>query len=86
MRIETYYDGVEIHREEKIIYAKFIRPHQVLSTCRAAGGLQDGLGYALNHQSCEPAGHHQRMKPGLWRDSIDYRQWTCDPYGLPPES
>ena len=36
MLIETYYEGVEIHREEKIIYAKFIQPHQVLSTCRAS--------------------------------------------------
>jgi len=43
MRIDTFYDGVEIHREEKIIYAKFLIPHQVLSTCRAAGGMQTGL-------------------------------------------
>jgi hypothetical protein len=54
MLIEIYYNGVEIHREEKMICAKFIRPHRVLSTCRAAGGLQDGLWHIYNHQSCEP--------------------------------
>ena len=86
MLIETYYNGVEIHREEKIIYAKFLHPHLVISTCRAAGGLQDGLGYVCNYQSCEPAGHHQRLAPNLWRDAIAYREHTLAPYGLPPES
>jgi adenosylcobinamide amidohydrolase len=86
MLIETYYDGVEIHREEKIIYAKFLRPHQVLSTCRAAGGLQQGLSHLYNHQSCEPVGHHHRLAPGLWRDPVAYRKRTCAPYGLPSEA
>ena len=86
MLIETYYEGVEIHREEKIIYTRFIRPHRVLSTCRAAGGLQDGLWHIYNHQSCEPAGHSHRMAPGLWRDPIAYRQRTCEPYGLAAET
>ena len=86
MLIDTYYNGVEIHREEKIIYARFLRPHQVLSTCRAAGGLQDGLSFVFNHQSCEPAGHSRCMAPKLWRDPVAYRQRTCEPYGLPAES
>jgi adenosylcobinamide amidohydrolase len=86
MLIETYYEGVEIHRQEKIIYAKFLRPHQVLSTCRAAGGLQEGLTYVYNHQSCEPAGHRHHLAHGLWRDPIAYRQNTCTPYGLPSEA
>ena len=86
MLIETYYEGVEIHREDKIIYAKFIRPHQVLSTCRAAGGLQDGLEYVYNHQSCEPAGHSHRMAAKLWRDPIAYRKRTCEPYDFPAEA
>jgi adenosylcobinamide amidohydrolase len=86
MLIETYYEGVEIHREEKIIFAKFLRPHKVLSTCRAAGGLQEGLTYVYNHQSCEPAGHSHRLAPNMWRDAIAYRKNTCDPYGLPSEA
>ncbi|MFP4030104.1 MAG: adenosylcobinamide amidohydrolase [Desulfococcaceae bacterium] len=85
MHIETYYNGVEIHREEKIIYARFLRPHQVISTCRAAGGLRTDLEFVFNHQSCEPAGHGHRMNPSLWRDPDAYRRRTCAPYGLPAE-
>lgn len=59
MLLGTYYAGVEIHRAEKIIYARFLTPHRVISTCRSsAGGLHDDLGYLYNHQSCEPGGHH----------------------------
>jgi adenosylcobinamide amidohydrolase len=77
---------VEIHREDKIIYAKFTTPHRVLSTCRAAGGLREELGYVYNHQSCEPAGHSCRHAAGLWRDPMAYRQRTCEVYGLPAEA
>lgn len=85
MLLDKPYDGLEIHREEKIIYARFLRPHQVLSTCRAAGGLQSGLAYVYNHQSCEPAGHSHRLAPRVWRDPVAYRQRTCAPYDLPPD-
>ena len=85
MLIDTFYDGVEIYRDDKIIYAKFLKPHRVISTCRAAGGLRDDLDYLLNHQSCEPAGHMSRMKPGIWRDADGYRQRICEPRNLPPE-
>ncbi len=85
MLIDTYYNGVEIHRENKIIYAKFLVPHQVLSTCRSAGGLRTDLEYLLNHQSCEPAGHCHRLPPKVWRDPIKYGKTICAPWGLPPE-
>ena len=85
MRIGTYYDGVEVHRNDKMIYARFLRPHQVLSTCRAAGGLRDDLGFLLNHQSCEPAGHMHRLAPEVWRDAERYRRMICEPWDLPAE-
>jgi adenosylcobinamide amidohydrolase len=85
MRIGTYYDGVEIHRNDKMIYARFLSTHQVLSTCRAAGGLRDDLGFLLNHQSCEPAGHMHRLAPEVWRDAERYRRMICDPWDLPAE-
>jgi hypothetical protein len=53
---ERCYDGIEIHRAEKIIYVKFLVPHDVLSTCRAAGGFQTDMDYVFNHQSVEPVG------------------------------
>jgi adenosylcobinamide amidohydrolase len=85
MLIDTCYEGVEIHREEKILYARFLHPHQVLSTCRAAGGLQSGLDYVYNHQSCEPAGHSDQHSLKVWRDPSAYREATCRPYGLPAQ-
>lgn len=86
MHIDTFYEGVEIHRREKIIFARFLHPHSVISTCRAAGGLQSDLTYIYNHQSCEPAGHSHQLAARLWRDPHAYRQETCRPYGLPAEA
>jgi len=85
MLIETLYHGVEIHREEKIIYARFLKPHSVLSTCRVAGGLRTDLEYVYNHQSCEPAGHCHRLPPMAYRDPAGYRKSVCEPRRLPAE-
>ncbi|MBI9092250.1 MAG: adenosylcobinamide amidohydrolase [Desulfobacterium sp.] len=57
MILETYYNALEIHRNQKKIYAMFKKPHRVISTCRINGGLRDDLGVLLNHQSCEPCNH-----------------------------
>ena len=86
MRIETYYDGVEIHRENKIIYAKFLRPHLVLSTCRLAGGFQTDLQYLYNHQGCEPVGHTHRMMSDGRFDAGAHRERVCDRFGLPADT
>lgn len=85
MLIDTFYDGVAIHRQEKIIYARFLRPHTVLSTCRASGGLRSDLHYLYNHQSCEPAGHCHRLPPMAYRDPLAYRQSICERHDLPAE-
>ena len=85
MLIDTFYDGVEIHREDKIIFACFLRPHAVLSTCRAAGGLRSDLQYLYNHQSCEPAGHCHRLPPIAYCDPIEYRRSICNQHNLPAE-
>lgn len=84
MHITTCYNGVEIHRANKIIYGKFLEPHLVLSTCRAAGGISRGLGYVLNHQSCEPCNHNRNHKTATL-DPQKYRKEICRPHGLEPE-
>jgi adenosylcobinamide amidohydrolase len=81
----TYYDGVEIHREEKIVYARFLVPHRVISTCQTAGGLRDDLGYLYNHQSSEPVGHHHPAHSMAVSDPIAYRALVCDRYRLPAD-
>ncbi|NOY13811.1 MAG: adenosylcobinamide amidohydrolase [Deltaproteobacteria bacterium] len=82
MHITTYYDGIELHRKNRMIYGRFLEPHLVLSTCRLLGGLRRGLKYVFNHQSCEPAGHHCRQ---ILRDPQQYQKMICEPHGLPPE-
>jgi adenosylcobinamide amidohydrolase len=57
MILDTYYNALEIHRNQKKIYAIFKKPHRVISTCSINGGLRDDLGVLLNHQSCEPCNH-----------------------------
>ena len=83
MLLGRYYDGLELHREDKIIYAKFLSPHRVISTCRAAGGITEEVDFVFNHQTCEPAGHHESMPKSLWQDPIKYRELVAGPYGLP---
>lgn len=86
MHLSTYYEGVELHRDEKIVYARFLVPHRVLSTCPASGGLQEGLGYLYNHQSCEPVGHNRTIHRLISSDPQAYRRMICQPYALPDET
>ena len=85
MLLHEFYQGVELHRLDKIIYAKFIKPHRVISTCRAAGGIRDGLDYVFNHQSCEPSGHMDALPESAWKDPLKYRDMVAGRYGLPPD-
>ncbi len=86
MLLGCYYDAMELHREDKIIWARFLKPHRVLSTCRAAGGMQEGMEYLYNHQACEPTGHQRAMPASAWRDPQTYRRLIAETHGLPPES
>lgn len=81
----SYYDGVEVYREEKIVYARFLVPHRVISTCQAAGGVRDDLDYLYNHQSSEPAGHHPASHSIAVRDPVAYRAMICTRHQLPAE-
>lgn len=88
MLLARYYDGVEIHRAEKIIYARLLQPHRVISTCRSsAGGLRDDLEYLYNHQSCEPQGHRLSNEiHGLAIHHPDaYRELIATRHELPAE-
>ena len=86
MLLATLYDGVELHRQDKILYARFLVPHLVLSTCRVAGGLRDDLDYLYNHQSCEPAGGHCGHASLAMRDPLAYREQICSRHGLPADA
>jgi adenosylcobinamide amidohydrolase len=85
MLIGKYYDGMELHREDKIVFAKFLSPHVVLSTSRSGGGYREDLTVLFNHQSCEPAGHtHSKTLRG-YSDPDGYMKDICALHGLPFE-
>jgi adenosylcobinamide amidohydrolase len=85
MLLGTYYDGLEIHREKKILYSRFLLPHRMISTCLAAGGIREDLDHVYNHQSCEPSGHDPGVLRLLATDPKGYRSVICREYGLPDE-
>ena len=76
-------DVVEIHRRDKIIHARFLRPHRVISTCPAAGGVRDDLEYVYNHQSCEPTKHDTAASRIMSLSPEQYREETADRFDLP---
>lgn len=86
MLLATLYEGIELHRQDKILFARFLVPHQVLSTCRVAGGLRDDIDYIYNHQCCEPAGGHGNLAALAMRDPPAYREQICNRYNLPAQS
>ena len=76
------YDGIEIHRNEKIIYVNFLVPHRVISTCRVNGGLRDDLEGIVNHQSCEPSGHDRKTLRSTAENPFDYLKPVCEKHEL----
>ncbi len=76
-------DNVEIHRKEKIIHAKFLKPHRVISTCPVAGGVREDIEYVYNHQSCEPTKHHTAADRIMKIQGEVYREEIAGRHGLP---
>lgn len=86
MLLGTYYSGVELHREDKIVFARFLTPHRVISTCPVCGGLRDDLLQVYNHQVCEPSGHlHPRQNLAI-ADPASYHRLVCEEHGLNAEN
>ena len=83
MLIGAYYGGIELHRDDKILYARFLARHRVISTCPSAGGMRNDLDYLYNHQSCEPAGHDRSIHRLISKDPDAYRRIVCERYQLP---
>ncbi len=78
MLLGKYYEGIEIHRNEKVIYVKFLVPHRVISTCRINGGIRDDLDVVFNHQACEPVGHTSESYDLAVRNPQAYFSMICD--------
>lgn len=77
MLLGQYYDAMEIHRGDKIVWVKFLSPHRVISTCGVNGGIREDLEGVYNHQSCEPNGHSGQMEKIMAMDPRDYMTHVC---------
>lgn len=82
MSAQFPYDGLEIVRDDKIIYGTFHHPHKVLSTCPVAGGINERLMHLYNHQSCEPASHFKVTQHILELSDYEYRNAIASTYNL----
>lgn len=84
MLLGKYDDSLEIHRRDKIVFAVFLKPHHVISTCRVNGGLRKDLGVLFNHQSCEPCNHLHQTRRIIDQTPMDYLKTVCRRYDLDP--
>lgn len=82
MLMDKYYDGMELHRKDKILFVRFTSPHRVVSTCRAGGGLADDYDGIYNQQGCEPTNHMHAAHKTAVDDPAEYRRMTCEQHGL----
>jgi adenosylcobinamide amidohydrolase len=83
MLLGRYYDAMELYREDKIIFAKFLSPHTVLSTSRAGGGYRQDVTVLFNHQACEPGGHGHAKAAKGYTDAAGYMADICQEHNLP---
>ncbi len=84
-RLHVFYNGVEIERRDKLVLARFLKPHRLISTCQAAGGMREDIDVFFNHQSCEPTAHHLPLHDRIKQGWSAYRAEVCVRYGLDPE-
>lgn len=73
-----------LERTGRVVSAHFAAPHRVVGTCGINGGLREDLLAVYNHQSCEPAGHHDRVAPYLSRQARTEHDHVCHVVGLDP--
>lgn len=81
VKVTSYFDCLELHRDDKFVSLRFARPFRVLSTCPAQGGLADGLDLIFNHQCCEAADHHMDALMTVHRHAATYQAVVMDLYG-----
>lgn len=76
--------GYRIHRSGRFLVAELLRPHIVLSTSLANGGVSESIGFLLNHQSCEAAAHLERHEVIHGNGLKAYHHQACREAGLDP--
>jgi adenosylcobinamide amidohydrolase len=82
MMLQTFFESVELHRDDKFVSLRFRRPFRVISTSRANGGIADDLALMYNHQCCEPAGHQNESLLKAHREPATYNAFLIAGHGL----
>ena len=71
MLLNTYFEAIELHRDDKFVALRFLAPHRVISTSLHNGGVTGDLYLVYNHQSCEPVGPLSRAPSRAVRERFD---------------
>ena len=82
MLLRTFFDSVEVYREEKMLIARLLKAFRSVSTCRVGGGFCSELKYVCNHQCCEPRDHFTETNSIMIDEPDLYHKMICDKYGL----
>ncbi len=77
------YPGLELVFSRLAVAAHFHAPHQLLSSCRAHGGLRGDMACVCNHQACEPVGHEAYLPDKACSDPAFYHALVCKTHSLP---
>lgn len=70
-------------RRGRFVVAELAVPHRVITTSRVNGGERTEVRFLVNHQSCEAAGHGQRMDAILEAGLERYHCQVCEALALP---
>jgi len=78
------YDGLELLRRPRLIGARLVRPHRVLSSDPVDGGLREDLEGVFNHRSCDEDDAEHEFFSAAGGDAARYKRIVCRRYGLAP--
>lgn len=73
-----------LERGGRFLKATLLQPHDVLSTSAVVGGLQHGLQYLVNHQSCEARDHLERHEFHRKLGLDGYHRTVCTELDIDP--
>lgn len=78
--------GFDLDRRGRFLRARLKKPHLVLSTSHVNGGMGEGIGWLVNHQSSEGKGHMDRHDLLTAQGQGGYHATACAEAGTPPKS
>src|SRR5688500_13871649 len=75
-----------VRRRGRLMVAKLLESHRVISTSAANGGESEHLRHLVNHQCCEGKEHNDRFDAMMAMGEAAYHRAVCADIGVSPES